>query len=157
MLYYRLESGGRDLSRAAGRAISLVSLVSYPVGASLVGFGDSLETSIAGYALITLALVCVAVMTGSTLQRIVGEQVDRLDEYEIKLRSRAVGAAYVCLSTLLLLAILYSAIASDKGGWVPATYAEFNGIFWGVFLYATMLPSACLAWQIDASDALAQD
>lgn len=155
MLYFRSRSAGRDLSRAAARAITLAALVLYPLGALAIRFGDNRLSSAAGYLLIAGSIACVATMMGSSLQRIVGEQVNRLDEYELKLRSRAVGAAYSCLGVLVLLALIYSAIAADRGIWMPRTYGEFNGLFWGAFLYASMLPSAFLAWQIDASDAQA--
>ena len=153
MLYYRSRTGGRDISRATARTISAASLLLYPAGALIVNFSHSPAGSVGGYALVLASLVCVATLMASSIQRIVGEQVDRLDEYELKLRSRAVGSAYACLAALALLAIIYCALASDRGGWVPSTYGEFNGLFWGTFLYASMLPSLFLAWQIDASDA----
>jgi hypothetical protein len=89
---------------------------------------------------------------GSTVQRIVGEKVEALDEYELKLRNHAMSSSYSCFSLLALLAVIYAAIASDAGWWVPSEYGDFNGLFWGVFLYASVLPSVFLAWRLDPSD-----
>lgn len=152
MLFYRSNSGGRDIGLSAMRALTLGTLVAYPVGALTVSWGDSPLAAVAGYGLIILSLVCVVVVMGTSVQRVVGEQPDRLDEYELKLRSRAMSSAYNCLSALVLVAIIYAAIGTDKGFWVPDTYEKYNGLFWGAFLYTSMLPSASLAWQIDAAD-----
>jgi hypothetical protein len=62
---------------------------------------------------------------------------------ELELRSLA-GA--------LLLFIVYLAIASDSDLWRPSGYEEWNGLFWGAFLYVTLLPTARLAWTMDAAD-----
>lgn len=153
MLYYRARSGGWDISRTTARTITAASLLLYPVGALVVNFASSHVMGAVGYVLILASLFCVAAMMASSMQRIVGEKVDLLDEYELKLRSRAVSSAYACTAALALIAIVYCALASDRGAWVPTTYGEFNGVFWGCFLYSSMLPSLFLAWQIDAADA----
>ena len=152
MLYYRSTNGGRDISLAAMRTLTSGALASYPAGALILAWGDGLASAIAGYGLILLSLICVAAIMGASLQRIVGEEPQRLDEYELKLRARAMSGAYTGLSTLVLLAIIYFAVGSDAGLWVPATYEEFNGFFWGAFLYASVLPSAFLSWQVDGAD-----
>lgn len=152
MLFYRSNSNGRDVGLRALRALTLGALVAYPIGALTVAWGDSLLAAVAGYGLILMSLICVMVVMGTSVQRVVGEQPDRLDEYELKLRSRAMSTAYICLSVLALLAIIYAAIGTDKGLWVPDSYEEYNGLFWGVFLFTSMLPSASLAWQVDATD-----
>jgi hypothetical protein len=45
--------------------------------------------------------------------------------------------------------VIYAAIASDTGLWVPSGYDAFNGLFWGVFLYASVIPTAVLSWMVD--------
>lgn len=151
MLFYRSNSNGRDVGLRALRALTLGALVAYPIGALTVAWGDSLLAAVSGYGLVLVSLICVTIVMGTSFQRVVGEQPDRLDEYELKLRSRAMSAAYICLSVLALLAIIYAAIGTDKGLWVPDSYEEYNGLFWGVFLFTSMLPSASLAWQVDAT------
>lgn len=86
---------------------------------------------------------------GSRLQRIVAEQSEQLDEMEMQLRHRALSWSYSVLSGGVLLLVIYGAIAADFGGWVPTTYDEWNGLFWGLFLYVTLLPTARLAWTMD--------
>jgi hypothetical protein len=102
-----------------------------------------------GYSLILLALVAYAPLIGTSLQRIVGEETKLLDEYELRLRGRALSASYAAFSVLALLLVIYAAIASDKGLWVPTSYDAFNGLFWGVFLYASVMPTAVLSWMVD--------
>lgn len=157
MLYYRSRRGGTAITRGAARVISLAALALYPAGALIADLGSSPLVRAGGFVLVTASFFCVLALMGSSLQRIVGEEVGRLDEYEVKLRSRAVGAAYSCLTALILIAILYCALAVDHGAWVPRTYGEFSGLFWGAFLYASVLPSAFLAWQIDANEAAADE
>jgi hypothetical protein len=74
-----------------------------------------------------------------------------LDEYELRLRGRALSASYTALAFLVLLLVLYAAIASDKGFWVPNSYEAFNGLFWGIFLYASVIPTALLSWMVEPS------
>jgi hypothetical protein len=102
-----------------------------------------------GYGLILLALCAYAPLIGTSLQRIVGEETKLLDEYELRLRGKALSASYTALSVLVLLLVVYAAIASDKGFWVPTSYDAFNGLFWGVFLYASVLPTALLSWMVE--------
>jgi hypothetical protein len=102
-----------------------------------------------GYGLILLALCAYAPLIGTSLQRIVGEETKLLDEYELRLRGRALSASYTAFSVLVLLLVVYAAVASDTGLWVPTSYDAFNGLFWGVFLYASVLPTALLSWMVE--------
>lgn len=111
----------------------------------------SLLASLSGYALILSALICAAVLVKSSLQRIVAEQPSKLDEYELQLRSQAMNFSYGGFTALALGAVIYAAIASDRGGWVPVSYDQFSGLFWGVFLYAVVIPVAVLSWIVDGS------
>ena len=152
MLYYRSTRRPRELPVATARALSLASLLAYPVGAMLLNLGpDTLAISLLGYALVLAAFCACAPLIGSSLQRVVGEQVRVLDEFELRLRGRAMGVAYAVFTALTLLAVMYSALASDRGGWFPKTYNEYNGLFWGVFLYAVILPVAALSWMVEPS------
>lgn len=128
----------------------MTSLVAYPAGALLLALGpDMLATTLAGYGLILLALIAYAPLIGTSLQRIVGEDAKSLDEYELRLRGRALSASYAAFAGLTLLLVLYAAIASDMGLWIPATYEAFNGVFWGIFLYASVLPTGLLSWMVE--------
>jgi uncharacterized membrane protein len=109
-----------------------------------------------GYGLILLALVAYAPLIGTSLQRIVGEETKLLDEYELRLRGRALSGSYAAFSTVALSLVIYAAIASDAGLWVPSSYEAFNGLFWGVFLYASVLPTAALSWMVEPSFAASE-
>ena len=150
MLYMRAANGPRDRSVAVVRICTAASLIAYPCGALLLALGpDTLTTKLVGYGLILLALCAYAPLIGTSLQRIVGEETKLLDEYELRLRGRALSASYTALTVLILLLVIYAAIASDKGFWVPTSYDAFNGLFWGVFLYASVLPTALLSWMVE--------
>jgi hypothetical protein len=152
MIYYRHDQGGREHSIEAVRVFTATSLVAYPAGALILALGpDSLGASLAGYGLILVAMLAYAPLIGSSLQRIVGENAKVLDEYELRLRGRAMSASYATFTGLALLLVLYASIASDKGLWVPAGYEQFSGVFWGIFLYASVLPTAVLSWIVEPS------
>src|SRR4028119_1190489 len=152
MIYMRAADGPQDRSVGMIRVCTAASLIAYPCGALLLALGqDTLATKLVGYSLILLALVAYAPLIGTSLQCIVGEETKLLDEYELRLRGRALSGSYTALSVLALLLVIYAAIASDKGLWLPPTYDAFNGLFWGVFLYASVLPTAVLSWMVEPS------
>lgn len=152
MLFYRSNAGASKLSVGSARALSLFPLAAYPAGALILDLSnESLSSSLGGYGLILSALICTAALVKSSLQRIVAEQPSKLDEYELQLRSRAMNLSYGGFTALALVAVVYAAIASDHGGWIPVNYDQFNGLFWGVFLYAVVMPVAVLSWMVDES------
>ena len=59
--------------------------------------------------------------------------------------------AYGGFTGMGLLGVVCSAIATDHGGWVPHACEEFNGLFWGVFLDAAVIPATALSWLVDTS------
>jgi len=139
------------------RVLTTVALAAYPAGALIrtfapQGAGWQMFSLIAGFGLIVLALAAATPVMGSRLQRIVAEEGGRLDEMEMQLRHKALTWSYGVLSGAFLLIILYLGIASDAGLWRPSGYDEYNGLFWGAFLYVTLLPTARLAWTMDAQD-----
>lgn len=161
MLFYSSEASrnGNRSSLATVRILTAVALSGYPAGALILalgpdGRGGLMAFELAGLALILVSLAAAAPVVGSSFQRIVGEQPAKLDEYELHWRHRATSAAYAIFTALALVAVIYCAIAADKGWWLPRTYDAFNGLFWGVFLYASLLPTACLTWSRDAASDL---
>jgi hypothetical protein len=148
MLFYRSRSGGSNLSLAAARGLSILALAAYPAGALINRFGDGPAPSLIGLGLVGVSLVCTALLMTSSIQRIVGEQVDRLDEYELKLRNGAVSSSYACISGLALLSVIYAAIASDAGWWVPSNYDEYNGLFLGGL--SLLLPASVRVPDVEA-------
>jgi hypothetical protein len=151
MIYARSTTNprGLELSTSAARSVSTTALIAYPAGALILRFGpDTLAGSLMGYGMILVAVVMAALLSGSTVQRIAAEEPAKLDEFELALRAKALGFSYACLSALVLASLFYAGVAVDAGGWVPTAYDEFNGLFWGVFLYANVLPSAVIAWKL---------
>jgi hypothetical protein len=132
MLYMRSQQAHRDRSVATVRICTATSLMAYPCGALLLALGpETLATKLSGYGMILVAMIAYAPLIGTSLQRVVGEDAKVLDEYQLRLRSRALSASYMTFTALALLLVVYAAIASDNGLWVPATYEAFNGLFWG--------------------------
>lgn len=151
MLFYRSGVSASPVSVSATRIISLTTLFAYPAGALVLRSSGTGLQSILGYGLILVSFVCVASLIKSSLQRIVAEVPSKLDEFELGLRSRAMNLSYATFTAITLLGVVYAAIASDHGAWVPATYEDFNGLFWGVFLYAVVIPVTVLSWLVDPS------
>ncbi len=152
MIFYRSKSGPKNLSVNKVRILSAASLVFYPVGALTHVLGpDAFATTLVAFALILMAFVAYWPVVSSSLQRIVSEETKMLDEFELRLRGRAMSLAYMTFTALTLIAVIYAALASERDGWVPDSYDEFNGVFWGVLLYASVLPTAILSWTVDHS------
>jgi len=118
--------------------LTLVALAAYPAGAILrlaapeTAAGEMIAL-IGGFGLILLALIAAAMVMGSRLQRIVGEEAKQLDEMEMHLRHKALSWSYAVLSVVLMLALFYAGVATDGGWWLPSTYDHWSGIFWGAF------------------------
>lgn len=155
MIFYRsaASEGSEGPSLKTIRTLSLISLIAYPVGAVTMllggaGRGGFYAQEIVGLALIALALIAAAPVLGSRLQRIVGDKAGTLDEMELQLRHRATSWSYFAFTALVCLAIFYGGVASDTGMWIPTEFEHWNGLFWGVFLYSSLLPTTFLAWTL---------
>ena len=153
MIYYRanVEGAKQGVGPATARLLCLAALGLYPAGALVYALGPPLA-NVAGLMMILLSVLAAAPVLGSRFQRIVAEQTPRLDEFEMQLRLRATTAAYGMFAALVLAGVVYGALAADFGWWIPRTYNEFNGLFWGVFLYATLLPTAVLVWSPELAE-----
>jgi hypothetical protein len=162
MLFYRLTASGAGTSATSlrtVRALTSVSLGAYPAGGILLASGGDGQGGLflfeaAGLALIALAVIAAAPVLGSRAQRIVGEELAKLDEWELQQRHRAIASAYATMGGIISVMLFYAAVASDFGWWMPRSYDAFNAIFWGFFLYVTLLPTVFLAWRLDETDAV---
>lgn len=156
MMFYRSlnNPAGTARSIASVRWLVLTALAAYPAGALLRAFGpDQLATEVLGFGLILVSLVAYAALAGTRLTRLTGEERGKLDEYERNLRAGALETSYQLFSALALLFVIYLAIASDNGWWIPNGYEQWNGLFWGVFLWASVLPTAVLAFRLGEDEA----
>ena len=152
---------GKPIGIHAARVLSTTALVLYPAGALLRMLGpDTPATAIAGWTMILASIGCAALLAGSSFQRIVGDQENQLDEYELKLRYRAIQGSYLTLTALGLAILFALQVTNDVTGMlsgVEATNGMLSGIFWGLFLYSTVLPTAILAWRMSPEDAPTAD
>ncbi|MEO1039161.1 MAG: hypothetical protein AAFX09_06410 [Pseudomonadota bacterium] len=165
MTFFYRGPSGRIPARSADlmRLATSVALIAYPLGCliQLIFPDTSPEAGLSwgeggGFALIILALFAFVIIAPSQLQRITGEEAKALDEFEINLRRRAYTFAYQVFAAIVLVGILYTAIAVDTLDsdrftlWVPTSYDHWNAVFWGAVLYAFVLPTAYLAWTAPA-------
>lgn len=151
MIFYRSlnNPAGTPRSLASVRGLVVAAFAAYPAGALLRAVGpDTLATNLAGFGLIIVSLLAYAALAGTRLNRLTGEERGRLDEYERNLRAGAMETSYQLFAALALLGIIYLAIGSDAGWWLPSGYEQWNGIFWGAFLWSSLLPTAVLAFRL---------
>lgn len=162
--YYRGKKERRaPRSHAVMRVTTLAALLAYPAGClCLMAFPDITPEpgltpgEITGYALILLSVLAFGAIAPSWLQRIVGEETRLLDEFELDLRRRAYVFSYQALTAAAAVFVFYMAVAIDFEAtgrltlWTPAAYDHWNAIFWGVLLYAFVLPTAWLAFAAPA-------
>jgi hypothetical protein len=165
MIFYRRHLASdrdRGLSLKTVRTLTLLSLAAYTLGALTIalgpdGRGGLFPFELVGLVLIAVSLFAAAAVVGSQFQRIVGGEPKALDEFEIHLRHRAMSGAYAIFTALTLIAVIYAAIGADFGLWVPRSYDAFNGLFWGAFLYACLLPTAVLVWRLQPEAGFTDD
>jgi hypothetical protein len=160
-LYFRRLSGARRLSQLQARvlasAVLACNIASFiilgPLGgpAPPVGSLSSLVGS-------TLSLVSVGLfvpLVSSNYQRLVGEETQFLDEFELAWRLRANNFSFVVLGALAILLFAYLALASDLKNaialWVPLSSAGWLGLLWLTLAIVLVLPTAYLAWMMPPS------
>jgi hypothetical protein len=158
MIFYRSpasKTGGP--SGATLRLLTSLALVAYPIGGAILAAssgsqGGLFSLKLFGLGLLLLAVLAAAPVLGSRLQRIVGDNLGELDEMERQLRFKALSWGYSAFTALALLTIVYVGIATDTGLWLPRSFDAWNAVFWGAFLYASLLPTAFLAWTLKDPD-----
>tara|TARA_R110002073_G_scaffold37850_1_gene108838 strand:- start:408 stop:923 length:516 start_codon:yes stop_codon:yes gene_type:complete len=164
-IFYRGRSGKTQArSPAMMKWATSIALLAYPAGCLIqLLFPDTTERpdlrfgEAAGLILVATSLFAFATFAASSFQRIVGEETDKLDEFEMELRRKAHAFSYQVFASLTLLFIIYLGISSDLLDsdrltlWHPQTYNHWNALFWGATLYALVLPTAYLAWTMPAA------
>lgn len=160
--FYRGKSGTpRYISSRMARIATTTTLVAYPLGCFIqIAFpdttpqGDFLPSEMVGMAFILIALMGVILIAPSYLQAIVGEESKKLDERELELRRKAHSFAYITFTGLIAAGALYLMIAHDTLDnerfqlWYPSDSDHWNAVIWLVLIYATVLPTAYLAWKM---------
>lgn len=151
MIFFRSvkNPGGKARSLTSVRWLVAMTLTFYPAGTLLRVFGpEGAAADGIGLLLILVSAIGFGLLAGTRFNRITGEQLPELDEYERKLRAGAMETAFQLFAALVLVGIIYMALASSKGWWLPQTYDQWNGLFWGAFLYASLLPTAVLTFRL---------
>jgi len=164
-IFYRGRSGKtQSRSPAMMKLATSIALLAYPLGCFIqLAFPDTTEASdiqfgeVFGFLLVVTSLFAFATFAASSFQRIVGDETDKLDEFEMDLRRKAQAFSYQVFASLTLIGIIYLGVASDLFDsdrltlWHPQTYEHWNALFWGAALYAFVLPTAYLAWTMPAA------
>jgi hypothetical protein len=123
----------------------------YPLGtfALMYTMGASPWYGLAHIVLTASIMTSFGISRVARVGRAIADDLDtRLDERQLALRNSAYLQSYRFVAALVLLGVIWIALGTDLGyWWIPTTWHEWNAIFWGLFIYLTLLPSAILAWR----------
>lgn len=139
----------RSLSVANRRVAVLLNLLTYPAMFWLVAsspFPLLLNALGIGLLAALFGLTMVYLFYKTDLWAFANAPDEQLDERQNGVRNYAYRHAYTTLSPLLMLALAYAMIASDKGGWLPNSPAQITLLFFEVLALTLSLPSIVLAW-----------
>lgn len=134
------------ISRSGRRALVLTAYLGY---LGLVVAWTVLEHPWRWLLVLPLGLAAIVAMATLLMPRLLGtsDGADaELDERQLALRNHAYLNAYRILGALVLLLALYYMMATGSGWWLPRTDLETQAAFWGIYLVATTLPAALIAW-----------
>lgn len=161
MLYYRKPNAPETPGSwhpATIKIMLILAMGCYPMGGIVMlnAKGDK-WIQLTGFGLMIVSLLCAAVLVSSSLQRVVSEETKLLDERELVWRQKSNTFAYHTFTVLVLLMVIYFGMATDSNWWLPSNFDHWNSIFWGIVLYATLLPTAYLAWTMKPLNAVLEN
>ncbi|GAB3643189.1 hypothetical protein [Spirosoma arcticum] len=136
----------RTIPRAQRRIAVVLQLISYPLLfsiASLLGIWPSVSTLLA---LIGLAGISAYLYHNTGLWQFGNAPDDQLDERQVQTRNQAYRLAYIGVSGLVVLLLIYLALANDLRLLVPRGFDQVTPFFWTIWTFVMVLPSAILAW-----------
>lgn len=136
----------RTIPLVRRRVAVVFQLLSYPLAFGL--------TNAAGLPSRIATLLALAVFAGSFaylyyqtgLWQFGNAPDNDLDERQVQIRNQAYRLAYIGISTLIILALVYTMLAQDFHWYLPTGSVETNVLFWSVWFLVMTLPSAILAW-----------
>ena len=136
----------RTISLPHRRVATMVQLAIYPLTFGIThwaGLSSSLSTLLA-----IAAFVCVSIYLyrGTRLWQVGNAPDEQLDERQVQVRDRAYRIAYMVVSTLIILSLIYLMLTADFNWAMPVGYNQLNPFFWGAWTIIVVLPSAILAW-----------
>ncbi len=136
----------RSIPLAQRRVGVVVQFLSYPLVYFLAiqaGLWPSVATLL-GLAALVGSSVYLYLNTG--LWHFGNAPDDELDERQMQIRNLAYRNAYIGVSALIVIILLYLLLAEGFRLPVPIGYNQINPLFWTIWTIVMTLPSAILAW-----------
>lgn len=139
----------RILTLPQRRLAVVAQLVSYPLilGAYQVSFLAPLTRGLLSLAAILLWLGAIGYLFYNTDIWQFGNAPDEnLDERQNSVRNYAYRNAYITLSAVIIVALLYTMLAIDFNWWLPSGSGQVTALFFSFLFIMLILPSAIIAW-----------
>ena len=136
----------RTIPRAQRRVAVVLQMISYPLIillANLLGIWPSMSALLA---LIGLAGISAYLYYNTGLWQFGNAPDEQLDERQVQARNQAYRFAYIGVSGLVVLFMLYLLLADNFGLRIPHTFDQITPFFWTIWTFVMALPSAVLAW-----------
>jgi hypothetical protein len=136
----------RTIPRAQRRVAVVLQLVSYPLvylASIQLGLMPSLSTLLG---LFVFAGLSVYLYHNTGLWQFGNAPDEQLDERQVQTRNQAYRFAYMGVSAVVILLFLYLILANDFWLSMPRSYDQVSPLFFTVFTFVLVLPSAILAW-----------
>lgn len=139
----------RSLSLTNRRTAVLINLLSYPVMVWLIAlapFSQPMNGIGIGLSIGLFAATMLYLFYKTDLWIFANAPDDQLDERQNVVRNYAYRYAYILMSTLIMLLLVYLMLVVDTGGWRPNLPMPFTTFFWIISSLILSLPSIILAW-----------
>ena len=136
----------RTIPRAQRRVAVVMQLVSYPLVflvATLLGIWPSFSTLLG---LLVFAGLSAYLYYNTGLWQFGNAPDEQLDERQVQTRNQAYRLAYIGVSALIILLIVSLLMADHYGLNLPRGYDQISPVFWTIWTFVMVLPSAILAW-----------
>ncbi len=136
----------RSIPLAQRRIGVVIQLLSYPLVYFLAVLAG-LWPSIAGLlGLAALAGSSVYLYKGTGLWQFGNAPDDQLDERQMQIRNQAYRYAYMGVSALIVVSMLFLLVSEELKWRITIGYDQINLLFWTVWTIVMTLPSSILAW-----------
>lgn len=136
----------RTIPLARRRVAVIGQLLSYPLAflfTRLLNIWPGIDTLLA---LSVFVGVSVYLYYNTGLWQFGNAPDDQLDERQVQTRNQAYRLAYIGVSAVIVLMLIYLMLAADFHWPVPSGYYQLSPVFWTVWTVVMVLPSSILAW-----------
>lgn len=134
------------------RIFAAVALLCAPAAIVIRALGpgttDGDPHEVASLILIIISFLAATPVLGSRFSRITRERAKGLDEMETQLRHNALATSYFALTSVVMLGVVYAQVANMAQLWLPRNESDWIPVVVSFLLYATLLPTAVLAWRM---------